>query len=188
VNNLNQYPEQFNLDFLSQVEQVVQSADNRLRSEMQIETDTQVLENIRYETARASWLDRIPNSGTTLTVATSHPECESVSGELLLANSSALVLAAGTHRYIVFNSHVVSLVGLQAKTRVGPQNPLDPFALQLLLQDLLDQQNIDTWYANGGKTLAGKLVRIFGDCVELEVGRNLITVKLDQVVAVRSTC
>jgi hypothetical protein len=184
--NLNQYPEHSDLELLSQVEQVVKSADSRLRSEMQIENDAQVLENIRYETAHASWLDRIPDSQTIVTVATSHPECESVSGTLTLANASCLVLVTGAARYLLVNSHLVWLTGLRSKAQVAKHSPLDPFALQLVLQDLQDQQNFDTWYLNGGKTLAGKLIRLFSDSVELEVASNLITLKLDQVVAVRS--
>jgi hypothetical protein len=51
----------------------------------------------------------------------------------------------------------------------------------------LDQQNLDTWFINGGKTLTGRLVRIFSDSVEITIGGNSMTVLIDQVVAVRSS-
>ncbi len=181
-----QKPEQSETGLLSEFQQVVQSANHKLLRELQLEDDAQVLENVRFETAAASWLDRLPNSGTNISIATAHPECEFVNGSLLIANAGVVVLVADTHRFIFFNSQIVWLAGLQTKMHGGKGNPLDPFALQLLLQDLVDQQSIDSWFINGGKTLTGKLARIFRDSVELVIDKNLITLKLDQVIAVRS--
>jgi len=186
VDNLVQKPEQSDANLLSEFQQVLQSANHKLLSELQLEDNAEVLENVRFETAAASWLDRLPSSGATVTVATTHPDCQQVMGSLLTANADALVLETVTSRFIIFNAHILWLAGLHAKVRNGKQNPLDPFARQLLLQDLLDQQNVDTWFINGGKTFAGKLVRIFCDSVELSIYQNLITLKLDQVIAVRS--
>jgi hypothetical protein len=86
----------------------------------------------------------------------------------------------------VFNPFIVWLTGWSEKVNTERQNLLDPFALQLLLQDLVDQQNSDTWYLNGGKELTGKLVRMFNNALELLVDGKSITLKIDQVVAVRS--
>ena len=186
VDYLVQKPEQSDANLLSEFQQVLQSVNQKLLSELQLEDNAEVLENVRFETAAASWLDRLPSSGAAVTVATTHPDCQQVMGSLLAANSEVLVLETATCRFIFLNAHIVWISGLHAKVRGGKQNPLDPFARQLLLQDLVDQQNVDTWLINGGKTFAGKLVRIFCDSVELNVDRNLITLKLDQVIAVRS--
>ena len=186
VDNLVQKPEQSDANLLSEFQQVLQSANHKLLSELQLEDNAEVLENIRFETAAASWLDRLPSSGATVTVATTHPDCQQVMGSLLAANSEALVLETATSRFIILNAHILWLSGLHAKVRGEKQNPLDPFARQLLLQDLVDQQNVDTWFINGGKTFVGKLIRIFCDSVELSIDRNLITLKLDHVIAVQS--
>jgi hypothetical protein len=186
VNTLNQKPERIDAELLSAVQYVVESANFKLHSELQLENAAEVLENIKYETAHTSWLDRLPSSGAGITVATLHPECESVTGKLLLANASIVALTTDTYRFLFCNSHIVWLAGLQSKSVAEKQNPLDSFALQLLLQDLLDQQNLDTWFINGGKTLTGRLVRIFSDSVELTIGEKPITLLIDQVVAVRS--
>ncbi|MEI7442019.1 MAG: hypothetical protein WCK30_00480 [Actinomycetes bacterium] len=186
MDNLNHKPEKSDGGLLSEFRQVLQLANHKLLSELQLEQAAEVLENVRFENSAASWLDRLPSSGANVTVATVHPECQQVSGSLLTANAAALVLATDTHRIICLNLHIVWISGLQEKVHTGKQNPLDPFVVHLLLQDLVDQQNIETWFLNGGKTFAGRLVRMFRDSVELSVDRNLITLKLDQVVAVRS--
>lgn len=186
MDNLNQEPEQFDLSVLSEVELAVQSVNRKILSELHLENEAEVLENIRYETSRSSWLDRLPSVGTMITVATNHPQCESVTGRFLLADSLSFVLATDTCRFIVLNSYITWLSGLQPKPAVKKQILLDPFGLQLLFQDLADQQKVDTWFINGGKTLVGVLVRIFSDSVEIIVDSKLITVKIDQVVAVQS--
>jgi hypothetical protein len=186
VDNLNQNPEQSDLGILSEVEQAMQSVNRKLLSELHLENEAEVLENIRYETSRSTWLDRIPSAGTSITVATNHPQCESVTGRLLFADSLCVVLATETCNYIILSTCITWLSGLQHKTAFKKQLPLDPFGLQILFQDLADQQKVDTWFINGGKTLVGVLVRIFSDSVEVSVDGKLITLKIDQLVAVRS--
>ena len=58
VDNLVQKPEQSDANLLSEFQQVLQSANHKLLSELQLEDNAEVLENIRFETAASSWLDR----------------------------------------------------------------------------------------------------------------------------------
>jgi hypothetical protein len=173
-------------DLFSEFQNVVQSANHKLLNELQLEDNSEVLENIRYETARTSWLDRMPPTGSKITIATIHPECELVSGNFLVGNAGVIALTTDIHTFIVFNSYIIWITGWATKAHTQPGKRLDPFASQFLLQDLVDQQNSDTWYLNGGKALRGKLVRIFNDSLELLADTQSVTLKIDQVVAVRS--
>jgi len=186
VKPVTEKPQPLEVDLLSEFQNVVQAANQKLQNELLLEDNSEVLENIRYETGRTSWLDWMPPAGTKITVATVHPECELISGSFLMGNAGAVVLTTDTHTFIVFNPFIVWLTGWSEKVNTERQNLLDPFALQLLLQDLVDQQNSDTWYLNGGKELTGKLVRMFNNALELLVDGKSITLKIDQVVAVRS--
>jgi hypothetical protein len=188
VNNLTGNSKHSDADLLSEVQLVVQSEAHKLRNELQMEHVAEVLENIKYETAQTSWIDRLPAKGATFTVATAHPQCETVTGNLLLVNDLAVVLTTAADNFIFFNSHITWVTGLQVKSQVRNKNPLDPFGLQLLLQDLVDQQNIDTWFISGGRILTGILVRLFRDSVELVVDRKSVFLMIDQIVAVRSKC
>jgi len=188
VNNLTGNPKHLDVELLSEVQLVMQSEAHKLSNELHLEHVTEVLENIKYEMAQTSWIDRLPPKGELITVATAHPQCEVLTGSLQLANDLSIVLTTDLHNFIIFNAHVTWVAGLQVKSQVRNKNPLDPFGLQLLLQDLVDQQNIDTWFIRGGQIFTGKLVRLFRDSVELVVDRKSIVLMIDQVVAVRSKC
>jgi len=188
VNNLTGNPKHLDVELLSEVQLVMQSEAHKLSNELHLEHVTEVLENIKYEMAQTSWIDRLPPKGELVTIATAHPQCEVLTGSLQLANDLSIFLTTDLHNFIIFNAHVTWVAGLQVKSQVRNKNPLDPFGLQLLLQDLVDQQNIDTWFIRGGQIFTGKLVRLFRDSVELVVDRKSIVLMIDQVVAVRSKC
>lgn len=175
-----------NAGLLPELEQVVQDVKHRLIGEHQLETEAEVRENIRFETAQISWLERIPTTGSIITVATGHPECELVTGALVFANASTIVLSSETHRTIFFNTQILWVSGLLDKTHVSKRRDIDPYALQLLLNQLVDEQSFNTWLFTSGKSLMGRLIRVFCDSVEIKTELQVVTLKLDQVVAVRS--
>lgn len=186
VDNLTKNPENQAGEFLQELDQVLLAANHKLDNESQLEADAEILENIKYEIAQTSWLDLLPARGAIITIGTCHPECESVTGQLLFANANAVGLETGAFKFLVLNTHIVWLSALQGKANSRRQSVLDPFALNLLFNDLLDQQGVNTWFLSGGKSLSGKLVRVFSDSLEINFGDQRVTLLLDQVVAIRT--
>lgn len=181
-----QTPENLTGDYLNELQQILLAANRKMINESQVEDDAEIQETIKYEFAQTSWLDRLPTVGEALTVGTSHPELETVTGQLLFANESAIGLETINTRFLLLNAHITWVKGLRLKASYKRANSLDHYALRLVLSDFVEQQSLDTWYLTGSKSISGKLLRVFNDSVEIAFGEDRITLMLKQVVAVRS--
>ena len=173
-------------EFDYELQKVMQSASDKLLGEQQLDTDAEILENIRFEMSQVSWLDRLPPKGSHMHVTTSHPECESVSGLLILANSTVLVLEDEFNQHVVLNSHIVSVCGLLPKTRGRPKQVLDPFALRLILSQFAEQKISATWLLSGGKVISGILHGLFSDSLLVVAGAIEHTIIQNHLVAIRA--
>lgn len=173
------------VDVLLQCQQLLAQVKQSLAFENQLELEAEISETVRFEMSQISWLQRVPDPGTHLVVATRHKLLESVSGELVHRGSEFLGIDTGRVTVLIRATEVIWVQGLA----VGKVNKLDSgfgeVETQILLHELADQQLTVTCCLGYEQSVTGQIKSVFRDSISVSSASIEVTINLGQLVGLK---
>jgi len=178
---------EFESSLVSELNQVLLQAADELASEERLDLTYEVLETVRFEQAHISWLDRLRNTSNSVELRLAHSSFPLVFGEVRSLTEPFIVMENSTTQLLINFEHVVAASGLSELSRNHSSPDAMSYLSSVWIRELIDQNQISTWYLVGDQVIEGFCLRIGFDSLDIESNSRTFTIPKRSVVAIRKT-
>lgn len=168
-------------EVFSQVTHVLADAYGTISSEVRLELDSEVSENLRHEFAQNSWRLRLQES---VTLHVDNTELNSVSGIVVNASETHAEILTGLDTCLVWLDCVTHVENLSRKMSHNIRSELFSQFHIHWLHDMCDAQaQVTLWWGNS-RRIVGQVIAVGIDYVELMVAERYLVINAETIQCV----
>ncbi|MBU6347914.1 MAG: hypothetical protein KGQ38_04805, partial [Actinomycetales bacterium] len=156
-----------------------------LAFEDQLELEAEISETVQFEKSQISWIQRIPDPGAHMVVATRHKLLERVSGNLVHRGLEFLGIDTGRVTVLIRVVEVLWVQGLAAGKVNKLETGLGEVEGQILLHEIADQKVTVTCCLGNDQSFTGQIRSVFRDSISVCSGNTEVTINLGQLVGLK---
>ena len=177
---------EFEPTLFAELNRVLLQAAEEVESEARLDLAYEVLENIRYEQAHVSWLDRLRNTSSSIELRLTHGQLPFVVGEVQHLADPFLILENATTQFLVNFDFVAAISGLSKLSQKAGAPDVINWLDNVWFHDLADQQLSSTWHLAGDQVVEGICRRTGFDSLDIEGNSKVFTIPKRSIVASRT--
>jgi hypothetical protein len=177
---------EFESSLIGELNQVLLQAAEEVESEARLDLAYEVLETVRFEQAHISWLDRLRNTTSTIEIRLAHTQLPIVVGQVRHLADPFLILENSTTQFLINFEFVVAASGLSVLSQKSSVPDAINWLDNVWFHDLVDQQQMSTWFLTGDQVVEGSCVRTGFDYLDIETSCKILSIPKKIIVASRT--
>jgi hypothetical protein len=169
---------------LDDLRDIMQVAGQQYEGELRMDTSHEVSNTVRLAQASILWQERLATQ-VQLKFDLQHEHLPMITGQILWVTEQFLCLADDRFEYLVNLDCVVMVSGLPSVGVAVTPTSLTPHMDSIWLNNVLEDQQVASWYSASNHVLIGLCTRLGLDAIDVQTDQLSVTVMRKHLVAVR---